>query len=132
RYQRWLEDQLRASLNRDTESTEEDRKADRLSVHLEIAAGVCEYEGELATKKRRTWSGQAKLWEIMFGIDPDAALRMARQKAEEITELFRKAVIDSDPKAAGALVGPLLRTLGLPLDFWSELSLTSTGRRRSK
>lgn len=131
-YQRFLEDRARATLARDLDSSEEDRRRDRLAVNLEITAGTFEFDGEVATKWRRTWSGQAKLWEIMFKIDPDKAERMARAKAEEVAELARKAVLDLDPKALGVLMDPLMRTLGLPRDFLSEWYSTNMAPRRRK
>lgn len=129
-YQRWLEDELRAAAHRDTDTP--DPEKDRFAVNKAIAGGVCEFDGELATERRRTWSGQAKLYEIMFNLDPDAAERLVKENAERIAEVFRRAVLDHDPKAVGALVGPLLRTLGLPHDFLSDAFSTSSDPKRRK
>lgn len=129
-YQRWLEDELRAAVGRDTDSP--DPEADRHRVNKSIAAGECEFDGELATARRRSWTGQVKLWEIMFGFDPETAERFQKLNAERFAELLKKAVLDEDPKAQGALIGPLLRSLGLPRDFLSAAFSTSSGRKPPK
>lgn len=136
-FQLWLESRARAALNTDAESDEADRRADRSELNDKIACGHFEFYGEVATRARRTFSGQAKLYEILFrsqGVTPEAAGRLVREKAEEVAELFRRAVLDGEHdagKVLGALVAPLLRTYGLPSDFLSAAFSTGTGHRPS-
>lgn len=130
RYQRWLEDELRAAARRDVDSP--DPAGDMLRVNERIAAGACHFDGPMATARRETPEGQAKLWEIMYALPPDKAEKVQRANAERVAELARKAVLDGDPKAAGALLGPLLRLLGLSSTFFSETLGTGSARRPSK
>lgn len=131
-FQVWLEQRARDAVGRDTGTPDPLARADRRDVTNAIAAGEYEYDGEHAFRARMTFTGSGKLLSIIHKTDHETGRRLAKAAAERNVELLGKAVLDEDPFSVETLLSGISRSFGLPSDWLSRPSSTSTGRKRSK
>lgn len=140
RYQRWLEQEARASAAAATELTEEDRRNLLRDVNADIAAKVYAWGGEVCVKSLRTPDGVAKLYGIVCegqGLTYELALEMMDAHFVQIADVLtaaNEAAAAGDEEAKKSL-GRLLNSMGLPagyLNTSSSASATSSALKRSK
>lgn len=129
RYQRWLEQRARESLDRATYLDDVARATAQNAVTRDIAAGEYEWGGDLCVKALRTEAGVVKLLEVVLGVPPETARRLYDTRLGQIMAVL-KAASDDDPK----VLGEALKTLGLPADFLTpkRTSSSASGTRRSR
>jgi hypothetical protein len=121
-YQRWLEQEARASAGRATELPEEDRRNLLRDTNADIAAQVYAWGGEMCVKSLRTPQGFAKLLSIACadqGLTYRKAQEMVGQRLRELSELVLGAV-EEDP--TGKVLRALLSRTGRPPSFFAPSS----------
>jgi hypothetical protein len=122
RYQRWLEQEARASAARAVELPDEDRRNLLRDVTADIAAQVYAWGGEACVRSLRTPQGIARLLAIIGdgqGITPALAARMVDRKLREIAALLAAAQEDD---AGGKKLEAVALRLGLPRTFFATPS----------
>lgn len=125
KFQRWLEERAWAALERSAAyRSPEEVAADRRALTAEIAAGVYEWDGPVGAASQQTPEGAAKVLQILLGVPPETARRLALRYLERVLPALQAMMGGAvDPKA----LGEALATLGLPPDF---LGPTGGGSKR--
>lgn len=128
KFQRWLEQEARESVERATYLSDEARAQATAQITRDIASGAYEWGGEISVKRLSTVSGVSKLIQLVCGVDKELADRLANARLAQVVELVRGAQA-RDPKAVEAA----LVRLGLPANFLrqSVKSSSGSGTRRS-
>jgi hypothetical protein len=118
KFQRWLEQRARESVDRASYLDPDDRRAAQNAITREVAAGVYSWDGPVAIQAQQTPEGVAKILTLVTA-DPDGRpMDAATAEAAVAQELQRfvdllTAQADDDPKALAAA----LTAVGLPATF---------------
>lgn len=124
-YQRWLEQEARAGAARATELSEDDRRNLLRDVQADIATQRYAWGGELCVRSLQAPTGIAKLMSIVCA-DQGLTERTAREVVEKrLTEIAALLVGELEADPSGNSLGQLLRSLGLPANFFSTSSSPS-------
>lgn len=128
KFQRWLEQRARESVDRATYLDEAARDRGQNRVTTDVAAGLYEWGGEVALTALRSKDGVAKLIEIILGVPEPTARAFVDDHLKKIVAVLKVAA-DDDPKA----VAQALKELGLPANFLGTkpTSSSASGTRRS-
>lgn len=130
KFQRWLEQRARESVDRANYLDEATRQQQQNLITNDVAAGEYDWGGPVCVKALQSQVGVAKLMEIILDVPGDEARRIVEQHLQRIVNVIQAAVSD-DPKA----VREALKALGLPADFLEPKkpsSSASAGRRSAK
>jgi hypothetical protein len=139
RYQRWLEQEARASAAAATELQEEDRRNLLRDVNADVAAKRYAWGGEVCVESLRTPDGLAKLYAIVCesqGLTFEVAREMMDSHFAEIAAVLTaaNAAAEAGDEEAKKSLGLLLFRLGRPANFLStssSASPTSSDPKRS-
>ncbi len=121
-YQRWMEQEARASAARATELPEEDRRNLLRDVQADIAAQRYAWGGEACVNSLRTPNGIAKLLSIVCadqGVTEALARKIVQSHFLDVAQLLL-GVLESDPE--GKELAPILNRMGLAPNFFHSSS----------
>jgi hypothetical protein len=130
RYQRWLEQEARASAAAATELQEEDRRNLLRDVNADIAAKRYAWGGEVCVESLRTPDGLAKLYAVVCdsqGLSFELAREMVDAHFTDIARVLTAAneAAEAGDEDAKKSLGLLLSRLGRPANFLSTSSSAS-------
>lgn len=130
RYQRWLEQEARASAAAATELQEEDRRNLLRDVNADVAAKRYAWGGEVCVESLRTPDGLAKLYSIVCegqGLSYELAREMMDEHYAEIARVLTAAndAAEAGDEEAKKSLGLLLSRLGRPANYLSTRSSAS-------
>jgi hypothetical protein len=130
KYQRWLEEQARQSVNRATYLSDDAVRQAQNDITRDIASGIYQWGGQVCVAALQQPDGVAKLVEIVCSLEQAEARKLVDDYLGQIVALIR-AASDDDPKA----IAQALKSLGLPPDFLGAktkpASSKCSGARRS-
>ena len=130
RFQRWLEQRARESVDRATYLDAGDRREAQNAVTREVAAGAYSWDGPVAVAAQQNPEGVAKLLTLVTAgpdgnpMDQATAEKAVAEELERFVNLLTAAAAD-DPKALAAA----LRAVGLPENYLTAAS--TAGRKKS-
>lgn len=130
KFQRWLEQRAYEGIERRTYAEDSAKYAAINALTQDIAAGVYEWGGDVASKAVLSSSGAAKLVELICNVPASEAAKVIDTHIQRVVAIMTAASTD-DPKA----LGEALKLLGLPADFLSpasEIRPSTKRKRKSK